>query len=215
MPQTKAILFDLDGTLVDSVPLWIEANLRALESLHVVMDADSFLKEIYHAGLHYEGILEKCAIDTEHAEQFYQDRDNRFADLLRKKVEWTGKAEKTLQLCAARAPLGMMTGSKRRFVDAMDSRLNLSSLFTAIVTRDDTGIKMKPNPYGLLLLAEQIGVAPAACMYVGDQYIDVQAAKNAQMSVCLLTTKETPGGAEKEADFVIDTIEKLVGILGY
>ena len=108
-----------------------------------------------------------------------------------------------------------MTGSKRRFVDAMDDRLSLSSLFAAIVTRDDTGTKMKPDPYGLLLLAERIGIAPKACMYVGDQYVDVQAAKNAYMSCCLLKTKETPEGAIKGADMVIDKIEELVKILGY
>ncbi len=213
MPQPKAILFDLDGTLVDSVPLWIKANLRALESLNVVLDADTFLKQIYHAGLHYEGILEQCGVDPEHGKQFYSDRDDRFSALLREKVEWTGAAEKVLKQCAAKAPLGVMTGSKRRFVDAMDERLHLSSLFTVIVTRDDTGTKMKPDPYGLLLLAKGLGVAAADCLYVGDQGIDVRAAENARMSVCLLITKETPDGAGKGADFVIERIEDLVGIL--
>ena len=214
MPQFQAILFDLDGTLVDSIPFWIEANLRALEPLNVRMDADAFLKNFYHAGLHYEGILEKCAVSTEQNERFYRDRDDRFDDLLRKKVEWIGKAEKTLQHCKAHALLGMMTGSKRRFINAMDARLHLSSLFTAIVTRDDTGIKMKPDPYGLLLLAKQIGIAPQDCLYVGDQHVDVQAAKNAKMSVCLLERTETPEGAAKGADFVIRKIEGLVGVVG-
>ncbi len=215
MPQPKAILFDLDGTLVDSVPLWIKANLRALAPLGVVMDAERFLTDFYHAGLHYEGILEQCGADPQENEHFYHDRDNRFASLLREHVQWTGGAQKTLQRCAALGPLGMMTGSRRRFVDAMDERLHLSSLFATIVTRDDTGTKMKPDPYGLLLLAERIGIAPTACMYVGDQHVDVQAAKRAHMSACLLTTKETPEGATVGADFVIDKIEDLMEILGY
>lgn len=215
MPQPKAILFDLDGTLVDSVPLWIEADLRALEVLNVFLDSDTFLKDFYHHGLHYEGILEKCGIDAEHGKEFYKDRDNRFADLLSEKVEWTGAAEKVLQRCAAKVPLGVMTGSRRRFIDSMDKKLKLSALFTAFVTRDDTGQKMKPDPYGLLLLAERLSVAPKDCLYVGDQAVDVQGAKKAQMSVCLLKTKETPAGAGKGADSVINQIENLLQILGY
>lgn len=212
MPQPRALLFDLDGTLVDSVPLWIEANVRALEALQVVMDAERFLMQFYHAGLHYEGILEKCGVGAEQAERFYGDRDDRFAELLRTKVEWRGEAENTLRRCATRVPLGLMTGSRRRFIAAMDERLHLSSLFKAIVTRDDTGTKMKPDPYGLLLLAERMDQAPADCLYIGDQAIDVRAAKNAGMAVCLLVTKETPAGAAEGADRVIEGIGKLVEI---
>lgn len=215
MTQPKALLFDLDGTLVDSVPLWIEANLEILKSLDVMMTAAAFLKEIYHAGLHYEGILEKCGVPMEKSERFYRERDALFADLLRKNVQWTGEAEKTLQVCASHAPLGMMTGSRRCFIDAMDEKLSLSALFKSIVTRDDTGKKMKPDPYGLLILAEHLEVKPAECLYVGDQYVDVQAAKNAHMPVCLLKTKETPDGAGKEADMVITAIETIAKNLGY
>ena len=213
MPHPKAILFDLDGTLVDSVPLWIEANLKTLASLGVSMNAQEFLTNFYHEGLHYEGILEKCGASTENAEQFYSDRNNQFAHLLHQKVEWIGKTESTLKLCAAKVPLGMMTGSRRFFVDAMDERLNLSSLFSAIVTRDDTGTKMKPDPYGLLLLAERLGIAPELCTYVGDLDVDMEAAKRAGMSSCLIKTALTPEGAEKGADVVIEKIERLVEML--
>lgn len=152
---------------------------------------------------------------TDHAEKFYRDRDDRFVERLRTSVRWIGKAEETLRRCALHAPLGMMTAAKRRFIAAMDARLHLSPLFAAIVTRDETGTKMKPDPYGLLLLAERLGVAPEFCLYVGDQHVDVQAAKNARMSACLLKTKETPDGAAVEANMVIERIEELAELLGY
>lgn len=211
--QPKAILFDLDGTLVDSVPLWIEANIHTLKSFGVTMEPENFLKEIYHAGLHYRGILEHCGIDTKHAERFYSDRNDLFAELLRKNVRWIGDAERTLRQCAALAPLGMLTAAKLRFIEAMDERLTLSSLFSAIITADDTMQHMKPDPYGLLLLTERLKVAPEHCIYVGDQGVDVEAAKKAGMLCCLLNRVETPQGAEKDATMVIDKIEDLLPLL--
>ena len=209
----KAILFDLDGTLVDSIPLWIEANLRALAARHCIMDKRTFLTEVYQRGFHYHGILEHCGLRTQDAEKFYRERNNFFDELLREKVEWMGKAEQTLQACAAIMPLGLMTGSARRFIDAMDARLHLSKIFRAIVTYDDTGLQMKPDPYGLFLLAKKLKVQAAACAYVGDQLVDVQAARAAGMTSVLIPTKDTPQGAAKEADVVLKNTEDVTDIV--
>ncbi len=209
-----AILFDLDGTLVDSIPFWIEANIQALKSLGVHIDAETFLKDFYHAGLHYEGILEKLSATSKNPEQFYRDRDDLFTELVRTKIEWIDGTEAVLKKCAMNYPLGMMTGSRRGFIDAMDDRLKLSSLFSSIITRDDTGTKMKPDPYGLLLLAERLGVKAEDCLYVGDQKVDVQAAKNAGMASCHVRWKQTPDNAEKGADYVIESIGDLLDIVG-
>lgn len=213
--QPKAILFDLDGTLVDSIPLWLDANVRTLESLGVSVTPDDFLKDLYHAGLHYQGILEHFGITPEQGKNFYENRNDLFDHLLHKNIQWLGKAEETLKQCAAKVPLGMQTGAKMDFIDAMDAKLNLSSFFSAIVTADDTMQKMKPDPYGLLLLTKSLNVTPKDCIYVGDQGIDVQAAKNAGMPFYLLKRTETPEGAEKDATVVIEKIEDLVKILGY
>jgi N-acetyl-D-muramate 6-phosphate phosphatase len=212
-PAMQALLFDLDGTLVDSVPLWIEANLRALRARDVVMDEQTFLTTIYQHGMHYHGILEQCGVSTEGADQFYQERNDLFDMLLRQKAQWIGDAETALQECAKQVPLGLMTGSARRFIDAMDSRLHLSKLFRALVTYDDTGVKMKPDPYGLLLLAETIGIDPTDCVYVGDQLVDVQGARAAGMKSCLIPSTYTPKGTEHEADIVLHNIGEIISLL--
>lgn len=209
-----AILFDLDGTLVDSIPFWIEANIQALKSLGVRIDAETFLKDFYHQGLHYEGILEKLSAKSKNSDQFYRNRDDLFTELVRTKIEWIDGTEAVMKKCAANYPLGMMTGSRRGFIDAMDERLKLTSLFSCIITRDDTGMKMKPDPFGLLLLAERLGVKSEDCLYVGDQKVDVDAAKNAGMSSCLIQWEQTPEGAEDGADYVIETIKDLKDIIG-
>ncbi len=209
----RTLLFDLDGTLVDSIPLWIDANLQTLKKWKIVMDAQEFLTEFYQQGLHHHGIVEKCGLSTEMADEFYEERNALFEKLLREKVEWMGTAGKVLKACAKRMPLGLMTGATRECIDAMDQRLHLSILFRAIVTYDDTGLRMKPNPYGLLLLTEKLGVDPEECMYVGDQTVDVQAARAIGMKSCLIPTSSTPEGAAEMADHVLGSMEELRNIL--
>lgn len=209
----KALLFDLDGTLVDSIPLWIEANLAELAKRNFTMNPQTFIAEIYQKGLHYHGILEKCGISMDRAQEFYDNRNKLFDELLRTKIEWLGEAGTTLQECTARLPLGLMTGSTRHSIEAMDQRLHLSKIFREMITFDDTGFTMKPDPYGLLLLIERLGIDPTECMYVGDQLVDVRASKAAGMRSCLIQTKNTPAEATEEADIVIQRIEEVLTII--
>lgn len=207
--MVKALLFDLDGTLVDSIPLWIRANLHTLEDWNVPMDAQTFLTKIYQQGFHHHGILEQCSVVTERAGQFYEERNAYFATLLPQKIEWLGGAGKVLQECAAQVPLGLMTGTTRQCIEAMDGRLHLSDIFREIVTYDDTGLKMKPDPYGLMLLTAKLSLDPASCVYIGDQPVDMQAARAAGMKSCLIPTKSTQEGAIEFADIVLPSIEAV------
>lgn len=208
--MVKALLFDLDGTLVDSYSLWLEANLQALQAWDFRMDEQTFVQEIYLEGLHYHGILEKCGLSTERSAQFYRERDDLYEALLRKKAQWIGSAEMTLKQCATKLPLGLMTGSASSYIAALDTRLHLSKIFSALVTYDDTGLKMKPNPYGLFLLAEKLGVDPFNCTYVGNEHEDIEAAHAAGMKSFLLSTKDTPENAVDAADVVLQQIEDIL-----
>ena len=205
----QALLFDLDGTLVDSIPLWIAANLQTLKGRGVEMTEQKFLTDFYQLGYHYHGILEKCGLAGENGQKFYQERNKLFEQLLQKKVEWLGEAGAVLKQCGKKVPLGLLTGAKRRAIEAMDVRLHFSNLFTEIITYDDTGDRMKPDPYGLLLLTERLTVDPRECVYVGDQYVDVQAAHSANMKCWLIPTNNTPTQTLAEADVILKSISDI------
>jgi len=208
--EIEALLFDLDGTLIDSIPIWIDANVRMLREFGYAMDSETFLRDYYQKGLHFKGILEKCGLDLSLGDAFYPKRDDLYIELLGENVAWIGNAGEVLAKCAAKIPLGLMTGSKRSFIDALEPKLRLSHIFKAIITYDDTGDRMKPDPYGLLLLTKKLGVDPAECLYIGDQTVDPIAARNAGMKSCLIPFRETPKGAEEEADYVIASLGDLL-----
>lgn len=208
----NALLFDLDGTLVDSIPTWVDANIRMLKEFGCQMDPETFLRDYYQKGLHFKGILEKCGVDPTRGKEFYPKRDALYIELLKDEAEWIDSADEVLQKCAEKMPLGLMTGSRRSFVDALDAQLKITDLFKVIITYEDTGKQMKPDPYGLLLLTKNLGVDPATCLYIGDQDVDVKAAHAAGMKCCIIPRYETPEGSANEADIVLRSIEDVVQI---
>lgn len=76
--------------------------------------------------------------------------------------------------------LGIVSSKKRRYIFRELEATDLLIFFPVVVGQEDT-LEHKPSPTPLLLAAEQIGVAPERCMYVGDQPTDIQAAQAAGM----------------------------------
>ena len=212
MSRIEAVLFDLDGTLVDSIPAWLRANVQVLSHFGYSITPGRFYDEFYRRGLHHAGILEQCGLHLERAKDFYENRNDVFVDLLRTDVTWIGSAEKVLRECAKRFPLGIMTGSTQRCVSAIDACWGLKQYFRTIVAYDETGTRMKPDPYGLELLTSALGVTPADCLYVGDQPVDVLAARSIGMRSAILTSS-SKGDISAQPDFLVSSLEDLLTIV--
>lgn len=209
----KALLFDLDGTLVDTIPLWVEANCAALADFGVEMSHEDFLQDYYHAYLHFHGILEKAGVDPSLNEEFYRNRNSRYVEILHDGVEWIDGAKHVLDAVSQMYPLGLMTGSTRRFVEAKSHRLNLLSYFQALVTQDDMRDRMKPDPYGLELICQNMQIDPADALYIGDQNIDTEAAHAIGMASTIIPRGESKEGTGEGAEYVFESIEGILSIL--
>ncbi len=188
----SAILFDLDGTLVDTITLYGEAVLGSLKEIGIEATMDQY-REWYHAPLHLSGILALYGMTEKDAPTIRQRRDEMYVELLRKKTEWLPGARELLETLASAtpvplapsAPLAIVTGSWMTYVDAIDSRLGVKKYFDVFVTVDDMGKFTKPHPHGLLLACDRLGVKPEDCLYIGDQRFDAEASAAAGMD-CLL-----------------------------
>ena len=210
----KTILFDLDGTLIDTIPLWQRAYLETLQKEGVTLDLDEFMAKIYHGNAHFNTIFEEYGFPEEEWIRIREDRDRQYCNLLRKESAWMDGAKELLEFAKAIHPIGMMTGSWTRYVDAIDKKLDIYAHFSAVVTCDDTQEgRSKPNPYGLELLAEQLGVDAKECLYVGDQKFDVGAANAANMTSCLIWREWTPVGADEGADITCSSLDELLELL--
>lgn len=208
----SAVLFDLDGTLVDSIALWMKAYRETLGSWGLEMSEKEFLDTVYSKNAHFRDVLARFGREDD-AGVFRIERDALYTGMLRKEVEWIAGAKEVLDALRPHHRLGMVTGSFQSYVDAIDSCLGISSYFEHTVTCDETAGRSKPQPYPLQLAAEKMGVPVSSCLYVGDQQFDVDAAKAAGMTMCLIPEKYTPDDAHTDVDLVLQSISDLPTLL--
>jgi phosphoglycolate phosphatase len=184
----RGVLFDLDGTLIDSAPdLAGAANrLRAdhgLEPLPLEM-----LRPMVGSGA--RGMVGVAFGVVPGEPQFEPLRDAFLAHyermLLQTTAAFAGVDEMLSALEADGIPWGIVTNKATRFTSAIVAGLRLVER-AAIVVCGDTTPHSKPHPEPLLHAARAMGVAPEAAVYVGDDLRDAQAARAAGMPILVAT----------------------------
>jgi HAD superfamily hydrolase (TIGR01549 family) len=204
----SAILFDLDGTLVDSIDLYGEAVIRAMKEININVSKHLFRKW-YTRAMHFRDWISQYGLTEEDCPQVRSDRDKMYIELLRKKVRFCLGAKEVLKYFHGKVPLALVTGSWMSYVNASDERLHFKSFFQTIVTVDAIGKLTKPHPHGLFLAADRLKVDPKKCLYVGDQLFDVEASKAAGMPCCIVRGPYTTEETMEKADFTVETLEEL------
>ncbi len=206
-----AILFDLDGTLVDTIDLYKEACLGALGGAGLQFTEEDFVR-MYPTGCSFNDWILHGGGKQEQVPELRDIRDNTYCNLLREHTVFLDGAEDLLTSLAAR-PMAIVTGSWKRYVDAIDEKLTVSSRVGHLITADDLGDFHKPHPHGLFLAADRLGVDPTKCLYVGDQMFDVGASRAAGMKSCCIISRHTPKQAVQEADMVVRSLPELLNVL--
>lgn len=178
----RAVLFDLDGTFADTAPDLCRALniMRTARGLAPVAIADT--RRVTSLGA--RGLLGVgFGIGPEHAdyltmrEEFLRLYEN---NLCCDTVLFPGIAELTDRLEQRKIIWGIVTNKAERFAKPLLQQLGYGQRAACIIGGDTTA-HMKPHPAPLLAAAQLIGIAPQACLYVGDDARDIQAGHAAGM----------------------------------
>jgi len=180
----QAVLFDLDGTLIDSAAdLARAANaMRAARGL-----ADLPLAQYRpHGGSGARGMLAQ-AFDVAPGQSAYDDLKREFLDryeglMFDTTQPFAGIVEQLAELTRAGLPWGVVTNKAERFALPLTRALGLQG---GAVVGGDTTAHAKPHPAPMLEAARRLGVDPARCLYVGDDERDVVAGRAAGMATAV------------------------------
>jgi 2-phosphoglycolate phosphatase len=180
----RGVLFDLDGTLLDTEP----------DFTHILNDM-----LVKHGRDKVEGALVRKYVSSGALSVVRQgfklpENDPLGADLVQDFLERYSllipqtKAGLFTDIDLVLAtlhdngiPWGIMTNKARRFSEPLLTKFESFATCSTLVCPDDPGSKGKPDPSGLLLACKQMGLPPEDVLYVGDHPRDIEAAKNAGM----------------------------------
>lgn len=187
MSRLRAIIFDLDGTLVDSLDDLTDA-LNA--SLKAVGGAQVDRKDV--RGWVGDGLPALCrrawpdADDAMH-QKFVSMAADQYRARCVAKTRPYGNILKMLDLLKARgAPLAVLSNKPHELTRRVVSELGMEKYFVE-VHGYVTEAEKKPSPQAALSIAHKFGVAPALIMLVGDSIVDIQTARNAGMTAVSVT----------------------------
>ena len=182
LPRPRAVLFDLDGTLVDSVATRIDAWLEALEEADLPTTRERLAPLIGVDGKRLAREIAALAgvpIDEDRAEAIDKRSGEIYERLNREPRPLPGVQEVVAALEARGIAWAIATSSRKAQVATSVAALGLADEPTIV---DASHVEhAKPEPDLLLLAAEQLGVEPARCWYVGDSTWDMAAAVAAGM----------------------------------
>lgn len=216
-PQPSAVLFDLDGTLIDTAPDFIRClnllrqqhSLAALPAEHIRRSVSNGARAMVRVGFglepEHEGYLEKHTAFLDLYEAGVADETTLF--------EGMDQLLKTLE--AKAIPWGIVTNKPVRFAAPLIVALGLAERCATLICPDHVA-ERKPHPEALFLACQRIGADPARAVYVGDHERDIEAGRNAGMRTIAVRYGyiEQPESVDLwQADVIADTVADLAKLL--
>jgi 2-phosphoglycolate phosphatase len=219
--NVDAILFDLDGTILDSIGVYFQIIETVFDKLGLAMPTRETLREAAKTGEFKWG-----RVFPPSTPEALDDRIKRtqeitakiYPTLFGRNLKLIPGAKETLEIISQKGiKMGVVTSTPRQNMNhklpALES-LGIKDLLEVFIAADDVPRK-KPAPDPLLMGSQRLDISPSQCMYVGDSRTDIQAGKAAGMkTVGVLTGIDDLASLSREKpDALIDSIAALKDML--
>ncbi len=188
MSHIRCVIFDLDGTLIDSVPAYFQLMEMILETIGLPPAPKSMVSEFMIGG----GLK---VIENHIPPELIHKKEHFLAQFLEvgRKISKTVFKERVTvfdgvqrlfaRLSALEIPMGIVTSTERAYLGRKLKPLEQEGIrgyLDAVIAIEDAPRK-KPFPDPLIVCSEQLGVDAKNCAYVGDSHVDIRAANAAKM----------------------------------
>jgi len=216
MLDFKAVIFDMDGVIIDSEPLHEEAKRRAFAKYDLVVP-----DEVYEQ---FKGKTDRDVL--QYAAETYGDGSIDVSALIADKQAAYANIVDTLQLIPRAdtfiqklaqqdIPLALTTSATARNQKRAFDIFGLHPYFKTIVTADDiTHAKPHPQPY--IKTVEKLGIDARTCLVIEDSYNGVLSAEAAGCMVVGITTSFDASALKKAgAHHIVDTFAELETLIGF
>ena len=206
-PSSFAVLWDMDGVLVDTAELHYQTWKQTLAGYGIPFSRQLFNESF---GMNNEQTLTRI-LGRPPEPSFLQESSDHKEDKFRKSIPgqielYTGVRKLLQELQSAGVRQAIASSAPQENIDALVNELNMASFFQAIVSGHL--LNSKPDPATFLLAAERLGVNPQHCVVIEDALHGIEAARRAGMK-CIAVATTNPVDFLSPADLVVSRINEL------
>ncbi len=180
----QAVIFDMDGVLIDSEPLHIELETKMIIELNIPLNKEMYYRFAGTTSLSMWKILVDESKLDKNPKMLSAQSDRRFIDILltTNKVNlFDGVKDVLSKLKGLGIPLALASSSSKEVVNAVLNKFDLEGFFNVVVTGSDVQ-HSKPHPEIFLKASQMINISPSHCVVVEDSPNGIKAAKLAGMN---------------------------------
>ena len=207
----EAVIFDLDGVLLDSEQVWDEAREQLAKERGGRWHENAQRDMMGMSSLEWSRYMHDVIGLPEPPEEISREAVRRLASLYREHLPVLPGAREAVERIAMRWPLGLASSSNRELIDLVLELMGVAHLFRATVSSEEVP-RGKPAPDVYLEAARRLGVDPAHTAAIEDSENGIRAAKTAGMRVLAIPNEHFPPAEEAlaQADVVLQSLAELV-----
>jgi HAD superfamily hydrolase (TIGR01509 family) len=206
---TTAVVFDLDGVLVDSEQVWDEVREALAHERGGHWHEGAQRDMMGMSSPEWSRYMHDRIGLSESPEEINRLVVERMLERYAAGPPWLPDAVETVRRLAAEFALGLASSSNRELIDSVLEAGGIADCFGATVSSEEVAAG-KPAPDVYLEVARRLGVDPHECTAIEDSHNGIRAAKAAGMRcVAIPNAHYPPGDAVAEADTVVDSLSEL------
>jgi HAD superfamily hydrolase (TIGR01509 family) len=206
----EAVVFDLDGLLLDSEQVWDEVREELVRERGGRWHDRAQKDMMGMSSPEWSGYMHEQLGLTASPEEIAAEVVRRMEARYRERLPIVPGAREAVERLAARWPLGLASSSNRPLIDLALDISGLASYFRTTVSSEEVA-RGKPAPDVYLEAAKRLGVDPANAAAIEDSHNGILSAAAAGMSVVTIPNRRFPPGDEalRQADVVLDSLDDL------
>jgi HAD superfamily hydrolase (TIGR01509 family) len=206
----EAVVFDLDGVLLDSEEIWDRAREELARERGGRWHDQAQRDMMGMSSTEWSRYMADVIGLPEPPDEINREVVRRLTELYREQLPAIPGAREAVERLAERWPLGLASSSNRELIDLVLELLGVEHLFTATVSSEEVA-RGKPAPDVYLEAARRLGVDPTRAAAVEDSHNGILSAKAAGMRVIAIPNAHFPPDEDalREADVVLDSLAEL------
>jgi len=208
-----AILFDNDGVLVDTEPLFLQATQELLATIGIRLSAEDYHDISMRQGRSVFDLAQDRGVSDSEVLDLRARRGERYSELIEEGISVLEGVEKSLERLHGTVPMAIVTSSDRDHFNRIHRQTDLMRFFDFVVAKGDYS-DHKPDPSPYLTAVKRLDMDPRRCLAVEDTERGLLSATRAGMSCVVIPNALSKTGNFESAHGIFASMSELVPFLG-